>query len=200
MQFRTEDLLTLRDGEPGDAALRARVLADPAAVRALEALERRKAELAALPELVPSRAADARVLAAMQTVAGARPARRTRRTVAIAAVAAAASLAVAALLFLAQPRAPAGTRSEDYRALIEESRRLERALFALPPPRTVMTVGTVGTIVSLEDQIARIDTELTLASATELRDEQRAALWRERVDVMNALVQVRYARSPVFDY
>jgi hypothetical protein len=68
----------------------------------------------------------------------------------------------------------------------------------LPAQRNVMRAGTAGTIATLEDRIARIDAELTLAAAAGAKNEYRTALWRDRVDVMNALVQVRYVNSQAF--
>jgi len=90
--------------------------------------------------------------------------------------------------------------AEPYAALVEESARLERILTVLPERARVMNVGTMGTIVGLEDQVALIDHQLTLGAATGLGGESRQALWRERVDVMNALVQVRYAQAQRVGY
>jgi hypothetical protein len=223
MQPRTEDLLTLRDGEPIDAALKARLRADPETARLLQHLAARRDALRALPPVLPGADVDARVLAAMRTAAGARNGRRPGRIVAAVAGLAAAVLVAIALrpspvsgpeLAVgaqgADRAAPARAESPaaddfqteasapDYLALIEESARLERALSQLPAQRRVMTVGTAGTIAGLEDQIALIDAQLTVAAGSGAQPEFRAALWRERVDVMSALVQVRYAQSKMF--
>jgi hypothetical protein len=128
-----------------------------------------------------------------------------------AALAAAAGLGAAALLVLWQPwtdqvrpvtaadtSAGAAAALDDYLALVERSAELERALVSLPAQRNVMRAGTAGTIATLEDRIARIDAELTLAAAAGAKNEYRTALWRDRVDVMNALVQVRYVNSQAF--
>jgi len=230
MRFRTEDLLSLRDGEPVDAAVKARALADPKALRALEVLARQKRALEALPELAPAPDARARVLAAMRAAAARRPVRRTGRVL-LAAAAAGAAAAVLLLMEAPVPVTPAGPQTlargpqaappavepepspepqlppaprigapEEYLALLEESARLERSLFALPAQRPVMTAGTAGTIATLEGQIAHIDSELSLATAAGAEDEYREVLWRERVEVMNALLQVRYAQSQLFEF
>ena len=88
--------------------------------------------------------------------------------------------------------------ADDYGRLVAESERLERALTELPAQRRIMRADTARTIAGLEDQIAAIDAELTFAAANGLEPEQRTPLWRERVEIMNALVQVRYAQSKAF--
>jgi hypothetical protein len=172
-----------------------------------------KSELAALPELTPPPEIEARVLEAMRAAAEARPMRHSRRPALLGAALAAAA-AFAAALFLFQPRTGPAERPaqlavdstpvqiplDNYVALVEQSAELERALFALPAPRAVMRAGTASTIASLEDRIAQIDQELTFATAAGVEGQGRAALWRDRVEVMNALVQVRYANSRAFVY
>jgi hypothetical protein len=168
-----------------------------------------KRELEALPKLSPPPEAEARVLAAMRAAAQVRTRRHTGR---FAGLAAAASLSSAALLMLWQPwtspeerlvvtaadtPSDAQAALDDYLTLVEQSARLERALVALPQ-RTVMRAGTAGTIATLEDRIAHIDAELTLATAAGAENQYRTALWRDRVDVMNALLQVRYVNSQAF--
>jgi hypothetical protein len=213
MRPRTEDLLKLRDDEPIDAALKQRLLADSGTCDELRRLARLKDRLGELPELRPSAHADARVLTAMRTAV---KHRSTRRIVPALGMAAAAVLAITVVLVsvLRSPpapnadgaAAPSGPRARedvqpagvaDYLALIEESASLEQVLFRLPAQRSVMTIGTASTIAGLESQIALIDEELTLAAA-DLEPQYRTALWRERVGVMNALVQVRYAQSQLF--
>ena len=166
-----------------------------------------KQELAALPELTPPPEAKTRVLIAMRRAAAEPPIRRWRSP-AFAAVALAATAAFAAVLVLWQPRGapvatvedPAPMSFEEYAALVAQSAELERALGTLPAPRAVMRASTAGTIASLEDRIALIDHELALATDAGIESEQRAALWQDRVEVMNALVQVRYANSQAFIY
>lgn len=215
MQTRTEDLLSLRDGEPIDAALEARLLADPAAVQAVDALARRRQALAAMREEPPPEGARERVLAAMQAAAGNRRSGALRRLVVLATAASVAAAAVWLVLDRVAPAdrgtvpsvagpAPAAddepmpAAADAYFELVRESARLENLLVALPAQRDIMTAGTAGTIASLEDQIALIDARLTQAAAAGADADYRSALWRERVNVMSALVQVRYAQSQIF--
>src|SRR5690606_40055255 len=53
MRARTEDLLTLRDGGPIDAALRERLAADPEVTREIARLDRVAEDLRRLPMLEP---------------------------------------------------------------------------------------------------------------------------------------------------
>ena len=62
-----------------------------------------------------------------------------------------------------------------------------------------MRLGTAGTIVDLEDQISLIDQQLTYGGER-LAPEYRQALWRNRVDVMDALVQIRYVQAQRIGY
>jgi hypothetical protein len=170
-----------------------------------------KRELAALPELTPPPEAKARVLAAMQRAAMDPPRRRLTH-LAAPALALAAAAAVAAVLVLWQPRGgpeggplptagePPPLSFEDYAALVAQSAELERALIRLPAPRAVMRASTAGTIARLEDRIAQIDQELMFSTAAGVESGQQATLWQDRVEVMNALLQVRYANSQAFEY
>ena len=55
-----------------------------------------------------------------------------------------------------------------------------------------------GTIVGLEDRIAYVYAQLSYAAARDLAPPYRKALWGERVELMNALVQVRFAQTQGF--
>jgi hypothetical protein len=84
----------------------------------------------------------------------------------------------------------------DLAELLAESARLERALVSLPRHDGVIRVGTASTIAGLEDHIAWLDAELSMSAAFDMDPSYREVLWRERVDVMNALVDVQYAQLP----
>ena len=82
-----------------------------------------------------------------------------------------------------------------YTALVAESARLERLLGQISYQRPLMSGATASTIVGLEDRIGVIDEQLTYSTARGCRSRERDALWGERVELMNALVQVRYAQA-----
>ncbi len=79
-------------------------------------------------------------------------------------------------------------------ALQVRSRLLERDLRALPAAPNVVRAGTAVTIGDLEDRIAAIDHALSDPDAA-LSAEQTEQYWRERVRLMDSLVQVRYAQA-----
>ena len=63
-----------------------------------------------------------------------------------------------------------------------------------------MRVSTAGTIAGLEQQIAQIDEALWVANDQASSPEYRVTLMRDRVDTMNALLNVRYSQSRAFSY
>lgn len=168
-------------------------------------IEDRLKSLRGVPEIDPPAELEARTLAAMAAAAAARPGIDSRRLATAAAWVAAvgAGLVLAGLgvnRHAAEATSPAVAQAEaDYRELSEQSARLDRLLAELPQ-RSVMRFSTAGTIVGLEDRIAMIDSELARAQSSSLDPQYRAALMRNRVDVMNALVTVRYVQSPAFTY
>jgi hypothetical protein len=85
-----------------------------------------------------------------------------------------------------------------YAPLVAESARLERLLAELPAPPRVMAGSTAGTVAGLEDRIALVDAQLSYAAARDLEPSYREALWGERVELMNALVYVRFAQTQGF--
>lgn len=87
----------------------------------------------------------------------------------------------------------------DFLALIEQSNYQEQVLAALPQ-RQVMRVSTAGTIAGLEHQIAQIDEALWITNGQATSPEYRVTLMRDRVETMNALLNVRYSQSRAFSY
>lgn len=201
----------LRDGEPIDALLRERLVANPDNVREIERLARVAEDLRRLPLIEPPRGAWERIAAEAKVT-------RPRAHVRPALLAAAAVVLALAGILLAAPwrtsdvPETAGVRAEDalptpplepeepvleadYARLVAESARLELTLAELRHSPQLMNAGTAGTIADLEDYIVLVDEQLSYAEArgTDLR--YRHALWRERVDVLSALLHVRYAQA-----
>lgn len=79
-------------------------------------------------------------------------------------------------------------------ALMVESQQLEQDLRSLPDQPQLVRAGTAATIAGLEDQIAAIDFRLNEASIG-MTHEQMELYWRERVRLMNLLVQLRTAQA-----
>jgi hypothetical protein len=82
----------------------------------------------------------------------------------------------------------------DLRALMVESRQLERDLRALPAEPRVAQAGTVATLGELQGRIAAIDYQLNDPDVL-MSPEDREIFWRERVRMMKLLLQLRYAQA-----
>jgi hypothetical protein len=156
-----------------------------------------------LRELAPPPGVWQRVLEAERDRAAARRF-RWRALAAAAVVAAVAGPLVYMATFeaparptLSVVRAPARTPGEatSYAPLVAESARLEQLLAELPAPPPLMVGAAAGTVVGLEDRIALIDAQLSYAAARDLAPPYREALWGERVELMSALVYVRFAQT-----
>jgi hypothetical protein len=114
----------------------------------------------------------------------------------LAGLAAAASVALAVGVS-SLPRPDAGlTPAEIERAMVR-SRALESALDRLDPESRVLDGRTAGITQQLEDRIARVDRELEMAELIErqARDAELLRLWRERVGLLDALVDVHVTRA-----
>ena len=219
MRPTTVDLLRIRDGEPVDAEVRAVVDGDSELREELAGLAETQQALQSLPELEPPPGMYARIradVAAQQT----RPVRSAMRWPLRGAIA--ASVAVAAIWLagrmpyngIEDVAAPATIVAEDtqgplvaplagtpaYASLVEESARLERALDEIQYRPQVVRASTAATIDGLEDRIALIDEQLMFARALGLSAADRQVLYRQRVELMNALVQIRYAEARRFAF
>jgi hypothetical protein len=80
--------------------------------------------------------------------------------------------------------------------LVAQSRELDGLLQQLPPPRQVQRVSFAETVDRIEQRVQWIDMQLSVvADARAQGPELEHRLWRERVDLMDSLVKVRYAES-----
>ncbi len=211
MRPSTEDLLAVRDGEPLDAGAKAVIESSLVHGRDVERLRRVQNALRALPAFEPPAEVLARVLEAKE----ARGVGRTRWLRFAAGAGVAAAVATAAIVYVStsgqsrQPEVVPATVAANgepsmphltatpvsYVSLVEQSGRLDQLLAELPAQRPLMTGATASTIAGLEDRVAFLDEQLAYSAARKLPVPQRAALWSDRVEVMNALVSVRYAEA-----
>jgi hypothetical protein len=207
MHARVEHLLSLRDGEPVDAVVRAHVEGCAQCGAALADVTRMPGRLQALPPV------DAMPVHGWQAVLGRKAEREAvdRLRVGLTRVAVAASVAVigiavawrmygtptvdgrdpvAAALVTANTaeQALAHDRLEQ---LQSQSAVLEEMLNVLGERPVVERAGTALPIDTLEAQVQWIDHQL-LESADARAAEQ---LWRERVQAMNSLVSLRYVEA-----
>ena len=158
-----------------------------------------------LPELEPSPALKQRTLAAMREASAVRP--KSFRWGSLAKAAALVAAAGVGSLIAVWDGGEDGSpgigpataqASEVYFELAEESARLDELLMLLPESRRVMRADTASTIVGLENQVALIDVALSQPVDEAVAPQYREALMRDRVEVMNALVNVRYSQSRAF--
>lgn len=77
--------------------------------------------------------------------------------------------------------------------LMVRSRQLESDLLAMPAQPRLVRAGTAATVSAIELRIAEIDYRLN-HPGIRLSPVQKQAYWRERVRLMNSLVQLRYAQ------
>ena len=190
-----ETLLSLRapGAEPGDATAREHLEQCPVCRAEMDRLDQRVARLKALPPLRPSRDR-------WPAVAGrVREERRVRRqrNGGLFGLAAAASIALAVgIAPLLRPDGDAGGEGR-IEEMMARSRALETALDRYDPESRVLDGRTAGIAQELEERIARVDRELEM---TELLERQAQAaevlrLWRERVGLLDALVDVHVTRA-----
>jgi hypothetical protein len=186
-------LLSLRESglEPGDAAARDHLEACAACRAELERLHQRVARLKALPALRPSRDRWPQVAARVK----AERRERRMRIGGLMGLAAAASIAIAVTLGTSSS-GPEVSNPEIARAM-ERSQALENALSQYDPDARVLDGRTAGIAEELEDRIARVDHELEMAELQQRQrsDDQLLKLWRERVGLMDALVDVHVTRA-----
>ena len=189
-----ETLVALRDPgtEPGEAAAREHLEACPLCRAEFERLHQRVARLKALPALRPSRERWPSVLTQLR----AEHRRRRFRTGGLAGLAADASVAMALGVSSLQPT-DTGLDPAEIQQAMARSQVLESALDRIDPESRVMDGQTAGIAQELEDRIARVDRELEMAEmmGQQARDAELLRLWRERVGLLDALVDVHVTRA-----
>jgi hypothetical protein len=193
-----EQLLTVREPglEPGVQGWRDHASACELCRAELERMDQRVARLRALPTLSPARNRFAEIQAR------ARADRRWRRTVLLSlgglALAASVGLAVVVVPRIV-PRSSAAQVAEqrELQDIIARSRQLEGAIEDYNPDQRVTDGRTAVVAASLEDRLARVDRQLQLVDLMDqrVRPQEALRLWRERVGLLNALVDVHVTRA-----
>jgi hypothetical protein len=188
-----ETLLNLREPgtEPGVAAAREHLNQCSVCQTELHRLDQRVARLKALPTLRPSRDRWPETAARFR----AERLRRRTRQVGFAGLAMAASVALAVTV-IDRPQ-PAETNPNQISQAMERSQALETALSEYNPDGRVLDGRTARIAQELEDRIARLDRqlEMTELSPKQARDKELLSLWRERVGLLDALVDVHITRA-----
>ena len=190
-----QQLLDVREpaSSPGSHSARQHLEACQVCQAELERLHQRTAQLKALPTLRPPR--DRWPEIRSQVVAS-----RRRHRAAWSGVGGLA-LAASILLFLVMSdRTVAAGDEESSRAIgtaMAQSQMLENALGRYRPEGRVTDGRTATVVAGLESRIAEVDWQLQMAEMMQqrVRDDALLSLWRQRVGLMDALVNVHLTRA-----
>ena len=213
MHASIDHLLSLRDGEPVDAATAAHVEHCQHCSAELHKLCETRCAAASLPQL------DAPMSFQEIQRAMARPVAAPRRALSARLVAALAFVTLTTIFFVAlrdetaptvversvEPQVEPGEQATPLIAvetarvpeLVAQSRRLEDLLQQLPERPRIERVSTAAMIDTIEERIQWLDFQLSDAPDSGLNERQTQRLWRERVELMDSLVKVRYAEGAV---
>ena len=189
-----DQLVGLREpgSEPGTQAARDHLDACDACQAEFDRLHQRVARLKALPALRPSRDRWPAVRARFEAE---RRARRLRRFGLVGLAAAASVALVVGTRSLSQPL-PQATTTELSDAMAR-SRALEAAIDRYHPESRVLDGRTARIAQELEDRIAAVDRQLEVTDLQDAgsRETRELDLWRERVGLLDALVDVHLTRA-----
>jgi hypothetical protein len=186
-------LVSLREpgSEPGHAAAREHLNQCAHCQAELQRLHQRVARLKALPTLRPSRDRWP------ETRARFRADRRRRRTRVVGLTGLAMAASVALAITVGDLSRPADATAEQLNQAMERSQVLESALSEYNPAGRVLDGRTARIAGELEDRIARVDRELEVTELLrqQATDHDLLKLWRERVGLLDALVDVHVSRA-----
>lgn len=126
---------------------------------------------------------------------------RDRRTTVVRRSAFGALAAAAAIAVLVGIRGigvvgptPASGQTE-LETLMAQSRQLETTLQTYDPAGRVLNARAAGVIADLEDRIALVDAGISQMTARNGSRDDLISLWRDRVDLMDALVNAHVTRA-----
>ena len=178
-----DEVLAIRDGQGSQAALRHLDECDECC-HELELLHQRVAALKALPSINPPRDRWSAVRGQVMV----ERAQARRRFGGWLAAAAAASVALA--IGIGGLVTPAAQGPDPLSELVSEAQMLEEALRTMRPETRVLNGRTLGAVAALEDRLELLDVLFEEARLRRLPRDRIVILWQERVDLMDALVNV----------
>ena len=182
-----QELLEVRGGE-GSYGARTHVDECAECRQELDRLHQRVAALKALPTLSPPRDRWAVVREAVVVER-----RRLWWVRSGWAAAAAIALVLGATTVMRQPAAAPET-AEEVQILVQQSQQFDELLRMVGAERRVLNGWTALAIVGLEDQVALLDSRIEAARAASAAYREMADLLRERVALMDALVNTHVQR------
>jgi hypothetical protein len=185
------ELIALKDGE-GTAWVRTHVEACSFCQRELELLHGRVAAMRALPSQRPPR--DRWSVIREQALREQRAVRVRRTTWGALALAASLTLIVGIRAANQSGGEPVAA-SPELTQLMAQSRELEAALETWGTDGRVLNARAAGIIADLEDRIAVVDAGIVQAGRQRESRTELVNLWRNRVDLMDALVGAHVTRA-----
>jgi len=166
----------------GSEPVRAHAAGCPACAAELAAAERRRSALRALPPLPPPASGWSNLQSTLR--------RTRRRQVAVrSSLLALAAALGAVVLWPLLHRAPPAPAQPSLSALIARSQALEAELAGLPEP-SVVEVVDADTRAEVEDEIEWVDRGLN-GLPPDADPSERAGLWKTRIELLEALLEVR---------
>jgi len=194
----TPELLAVRDGE-GTAGAADHLAECTVCQRELELLNQRAAAMRALAPRRPPR--DRWPVVKTQLLADRRRERLKQAGWATLAVAAGLTLAIGVRTIDRTPTdsrpaaAVAQQADAELTELRQQSQQLEATLRDWDPRGRVLSGRTASVIAELEDRIAAVDMGITRTTTDSEEQQQLITLWRDRVQLMDALVNAHVTRA-----
>lgn len=194
-----DQLVQLREAglEPGVAVLRVHLENCPACQAESTRLDQRSNRLKALNSLRPARDHWPVIERQLRTD-------RRRKVVRRTAWLGLATAAGFALMLGIRSRRPAPEPADQVaiNEAMTRSQQLERLIQSYNPEARVVDGRTVRVAGELEDRIALVDQQLEVARQLNVngRDREVLGLWRQRVGLLNALVDVHMTRASAVGY
>jgi hypothetical protein len=187
-----DELLALREPglEPGVATVREHLASCPLCQGEVDRLHQRVARLKALPALRPSQDQWPAVMLRL----GAERRHRRNRWLAFGGLALAASITLMVIVGgLARPPAAGAEISN----VMARSHELEQTLDSYNADGRVTDGLTARVAGELEDRIAAVDRQLEMAQMLDRarQESELLRLWRERIGLLDALVDVHITRA-----
>jgi hypothetical protein len=197
MHARLEELISLRDRQPVDAASASHVASCAQCAAEIRRLAALRAELTRLPGFTPPDLWP-QIEARRGAASGSPPSSPWKHLTATASIVA---LVLALATALPQPRvaeplaAQGAGGSMPLQSLVARSQRLETTLRQLPQRPAVEVAANSMAIDALQSRIQRLDMELTSDASVESDPDRQQELWSQRVSLLNSLFGVRYAEA-----
>lgn len=206
-----DELLSVRDGEPVAAATRQHAMNCVACSASLRRLTQRQQALQGLEQFeapdIEFASITARSLQVTQSAAA--PAHRWWAAAAAAAIVA---TVIGSFVLIERDRQsselqsqavplhqPAVAEPEPLDAqlarLVQQSRELDQLLHNMPPRPEVQRVSLAGMVDRIEQRVQWLDMQLSSVPDSGADQVLAQRLWRERVELMDSLVTVRYAEA-----